>query len=372
MQRDESVVDEALPHPARQSEFDWIFMVGAPRSGSTWLQLMLGSHPHIVTGQESQVFSEYVAPLHERWRRELTYPDSELVRQHGIAPYLSEAEFLGLLRGFVRGVVRGSVRQKPEAHYFLEKSPSSTFHIPLIHRCFPETAFIHIVRDGRDVAASLLHAAQSWGRDWAPGNMREAARLWSESVRAARGAALLTERFIEVRYEDLLLNTTAELERLAAFLGITWSSTELERVKNTFRFEKLSLQRHSADVFKNTGARHASGTSERREPPGFFGKGKAGRWQESLTQRQLEVFDWVAGELLVELGYTSPAERHGSGWLPRLEVSLEETLQSCKQRLKAGLVARPPSTPRTTPQPSVGAQPDAAGVATRSQASCSL
>lgn len=45
-----------------------IFIVGAPRSGTTWLQLMLARHPAISTCQETHLFSSYLGPMHKAWR----------------------------------------------------------------------------------------------------------------------------------------------------------------------------------------------------------------------------------------------------------------------------------------------------------------
>ena len=102
-----------------------VFIIGAPRSGTTWLHLMLGAHSEIVTGQESQVFSNYLAPMYARWKMELDYPQSDGVRQHGIATYLDEDEFLDLLRNFAGKVFEKAKQEKPGATFFLEKSPTT-------------------------------------------------------------------------------------------------------------------------------------------------------------------------------------------------------------------------------------------------------
>ncbi len=315
-----------------------IFVIGAPRSGSTWLHLLLGSHPEIATGQESQVFPEYLAPLYARWQRELNYSRSEEVRQHGIAPYLSEEEFIDLLRHFALTVFQKVMDEKPGAHYFLEKSPTSTVHIELIARCFPEARYIHIIRDGRDVATSLMMASRGWGRGWAPRKVEDAAGTWKESTLLARKAATLACHYTEVRYEDLMEKGVEELSRLFAFLGLSATEEDVANIYDSCRFEKLRSERGSQQVFKNPGEIAASGTAGRREPPDFFRKGRVGDWVNELRPSDVAAFNWVAGDLLVELGYASASEAKLPSF-PPVAVTSRSALRSARKSL-ARLVKR--------------------------------
>ena len=70
-----------------------------------------------------------------------------------------------------------------------------------------------------------------------------------------------------------------------------------------FGFDRLKKGDYDRGVFKNPGEVAASGTEERREPAGFFRKGKSGTWRDELSQAELNSFLWVAGDLLEELGY---------------------------------------------------------------------
>lgn len=293
---------------------------------------MLGSHPRVATGQESQVFSEYLAPLYRRWREELEWPDTEAVRQHGISSYVKEEEFLALLRHFALEVLGRVLAEKPEATHLLEKSPSSSYHVDLIHRCLPETRFIHVIRDGRDVATSMLQARSGWGRSWAPSRAEDAAREWVEAVRAARAAADLTTSYTEVRYEDLLTQGVDELQRLFEFVGLPVSKDHASETYERFTFDRLKKGEYERDVFKNPGEVAASGTEERREPSGFFRKGKSGSWREDLSSAELKSVLWVAGDLLGELGYLeagdpSPPDR------PPLSTVVRRTVGGLRARI---------------------------------------
>ena len=108
----------------------------------------------------------------------------------------------------------------PGERIILEKTPNHVFHAVLILRLFPEARFIHIVRDPRGVAASLLDASRSWARDWAPDNAADCARLWNRSVSAGRQIDKLTRCFTEVKYESLCLEPVQTLDGLFEFIGL--------------------------------------------------------------------------------------------------------------------------------------------------------
>jgi hypothetical protein len=308
-----------------------VFIIGAGRSGTTWLHLMMGSHAAIATGQESQVFNEYLAPLYRRWEAELAWPATEQVRKHGISSYLTEAEFVGLLRRFALDVLGKVFSDKPGATHILEKSPNNSFHIDLIRRCFPEARFIHVIRDGRDVATSMLMAGEGWGRSWAPTRVEDAALEWRAAVRGALRAKDAGRNYTEVRYEDLLANGEAELVRLFDFVGIQVSPEEARETYARFSFDKLKAGDYSRSVFANPGLSPASGTRERKEPPGFFRKGVSGDWQNLFRGADLRAFLWVAGDLLHDLGYLEPGVRIPPG--PPLSLRARSWLRSARASL---------------------------------------
>lgn len=311
-----------------------VVIIGAGRSGTTWLHLMLGSHPRVATGQESQVFARYLAPLMETWESELAWSQGEGVRQHGISSYLTEERFVGLLRHFALEVMGSVLAEKPTATHLLEKSPNSSYHVDLINRCLPGVRFIHVIRDGRDVAASMLGARSGWGRSWAPSHVEQAALEWRRSVEAALQAKAFAPRYAEVRYEDLLDGGVAELVRLFDFLDVPVSTPEAQEIYEAHRFDRLKSGDYRRDTFKNPGVVRASGTPDRKEPPGFFRKGKSGTWREELTRADVAEFLWVAGELLQNLGYLGDEARLPTR--PPSRLRLRRLLRSSRAALVRG------------------------------------
>lgn len=280
-----------------------VFIVGAGRSGTTWLQMMLGAHPAIATGQESQIFHNYLRKLHEQWQRELDYPETNELRKHGITSYIDDDRFTELMRHFAIGVFENIFVAKPGASMFLEKSPNNSFNIDLIVRCLPDARFIHVIRDGRDVVTSMLAAKKSWGRHWAPEYAADAASEWQRAVTESSRLGGLSDHYIEVKYEELLSNGPDELRRVFGFLELPLEESHVFDIYDRFAFSKLQTNQYERDVFLNTGIAKASGTADRPEPKGFFRKGIAGDWQEYLSASQLREVYWVAGKTLKALGY---------------------------------------------------------------------
>ncbi|NIU02305.1 MAG: hypothetical protein GWN01_15800, partial [Nitrosopumilaceae archaeon] len=94
------------------------------------------------------------------------------------------------------------------------KTPDYSLHAPQLHQLFPDAKFIHIIRDGRDVALSLYNL------NWGPKDSFLAARHWKDRVEAAQrfGRTLNDHLYMEMRYENLVQNPVQEFERLIHFI----------------------------------------------------------------------------------------------------------------------------------------------------------
>jgi len=280
----------------------FIFIIGAPRSGTTWLQTLLGAHPAIVTGQESHLFSHYLLPLWKAWQQGLEWMKED-ERYTGLTSYLTQDEFDGLMQTFIYTVFSKLQGAKPTAHFILEKTPIHTLHLDFISYYLPTARYIHIIRDGRDVAVSLLSASKTWGREWAARNVWDAARTWKQYVLAGREGRAFGDRYTEVRYEDLHTNGVAELERLFRFLGIECPTNEIARIYEEQRFENLVKSNRESTAFVRSGEVVRQLGTSLKEPDGFYRKGVVGDWRTNLSRVELQIFYQEAGDLLVELGY---------------------------------------------------------------------
>jgi hypothetical protein len=247
-----------LPRSSRLgTERRLVFVVGSPRSGTTFLGDAIGSLPGFVDLGE-------VAPLKAEIPRLYGAPDAA----DRIRTILDRVRRLGLVTGL------RAVEQTPETAFVLGNALAA----------YPEARAVHIVRDGRDVVCSLLE--RGWletareGADDARLPYGERARFWVEPERAeefeqaseatraawawrryASAARAVTERTLEIRYETL----TGAHEAVAEHLGI------------------------SADA-----AREAFSGAHAQS---------IGRFREDLTPEQLADVEREAGPLLNELGY---------------------------------------------------------------------
>ena len=302
-----------------------VFIIGSPRSGTTWLQSLLGAHASVVTPQETDVFSTLVAPIQAGWdrQRELaTGPEGRARRPKGLPTLLRDDEFRALVDALVAQVVAAMAALDPDASVVVEKSPSHSRHTGLIASYLPDASFVHIVRDGRDVAASLQAASSGWGSHWAPTELKRAAMLWRETVLGAREAAA-TGRYVEVRYEDLRAGDPAPLREAFAACGLTVDDDACRALLEEYSLRRMAGGEVASPIALAGAAAAESGTVQ--EPSGFYGEGRVGGWSDWSAGDRL-LFDAVAGDLLIELGLEpdhswagSPFARRRYAWSVRAQ-----------------------------------------------------
>jgi hypothetical protein len=272
-----------------------IFVVGVHRSGTTWVYDMLTAHPEVAGVFESGLFSFDlgVAPLFHpsHWYRDpdrLEHDTSFFGASFRLNQLLDREELVEEVLAMSSGWLARALT--PDDRYLVEKTPQHYATMPLIAELFPGAAFVHVIRDGRDVTVSRA-AAQSWARQterqWSLG--AEAAH-WASAIREAR--ALAEERslrYLEVRYEALHRSGREELRSIFDFCGIPANDQLVRRI-----CERTKLASGGGD----------EGAFRRR--------GVVGEWRERWGLLDRIRFDRAAGEMLVQLGY----ERGRAWWLP--------------------------------------------------------
>ena len=219
------------------------FIIGSPRSGTTWLQKILGSHESIVTAQESEFFVSFALPWIRSFENQLNNPSGR--GGTGLPCYLTENQFEAIIRNTFYQII-AEVRAYSEERIFVEKTPSHALVVDIIHRILPRAKFIHIVRDPRDVAASMIAASKSWGKNWAPGNTFTAARMWSQHVRTAREqlVEISKEQIYWLRYEDLKISTAKVIEEILNFIGLETASNIIDSIiQGSQRFKLREIWR---------------------------------------------------------------------------------------------------------------------------------
>jgi len=278
-----------------------VFLVGCPRSGTTWLQRLLAAHPRIRTGQESHLFHFYVGPQLRIWDR-LLDPAATGRGGVGIGGYMDEEEFVAVVRRYMNSLLTPMLRPLATGELFLDKSPSHALYLPEICRLLPEARFIHIVRDPRDVVASLLAAGMGWGAGWAPRDARRAARSWVQHVQAVRegAGALRGGALVEVLYEELHDDPVPALRRVADFLDLPWPEAEIRRALDA---NTAVAVRSGGGTAIPIGGALSNPRGIVREPEGFVRSGQPGAWKRDLNRYQKLIVSAVAGPLMEEVGY---------------------------------------------------------------------
>jgi hypothetical protein len=282
------------------------FLVGAERSGTTLLRLMLAHHRAIECAPEFEFLVETL-PAAGGWPALESYHEwlstCRIFLPHQLAIDRS-LDFPTLARSFLDQYCRRT--GKPI------RGATCHRHFDRLQRIWPRARFVHLLRDGRDVARSCI--GMGWAGNVWTGAERwiEAERLWSElRPRIEPG------RRHELRYEDLIRSPERELERLCAFLGTG--------------FDPAMLEYHR-------------GTSYERPDPSLVGQ-----WRKKLAPRELALLEARIGPLLRERGYEPspvPAARVGPLW--RTALRLQDRLARWRFRLRryglglllAGRVAR--------------------------------
>lgn len=298
-----------------------VIMMGSPRSGTTWLHSMLGDHPDVCTTGELKVFDHFTSRWEESWNDLEDVVEGDLERWHGVGSVWSAGQLDAVMRNFAEEVYRTVMANRPEASVFLDKTPAYAAHVEHIDRLFPQARFIHVIRDGRDVAASMIAASRGWGSTWAASSVREAAIRWRDYVRGGLIGRSLGDRYLELRYEDLLEDGRTGLRRCLDLMDMETDDAWIADVLERFSIARMK----SGTQVSATG---------RPLPKGFIQRGSAGGWLEDLSPRDRYEFNRLAGSLLEDLGYAEPGWWADSGGA-RLMVKIQRRSDRARRQTAA-------------------------------------
>ncbi len=282
-------------------------IVGVPRSGTTLLRFMLESHPRMAippeTGFLACIANSDTGGAYDRHAlfRIVTGFPPEAPGWHDFG--IDAEQYWGELQRIepftaaegVRAFYRLYAERQRKPRYG-EKTPGYCEHISVIGRMLPEARFVHIIRDGRDVALSLRPMWFAPGRD-----MRTLATYWLRLVRHAREAGCRSPAYMEIRYEELVTNPRPVLERLCGFLRLDFHPVMLRYWERT----PGRLKEHGARLRPDRSivVTHEQRVDQQRRTMCPPEPARAFRWRLDMTTEECTEFVRVAGDMLEELGY---------------------------------------------------------------------
>ena len=262
-----------MPRPA--------FLVGCARSGTSIFGELLASHPDVA----------YLFEVSSMWNEVVPERSDHRLEPADATPEIARAMYERL----------SDAAAEQSGAVLLEKNPKHVLRVGFLARLFPHARFLHIVRDGRDVVASLMfrNRGDRWGHLEIPrwrellarypdANHIRCAHQWRDAVSCARreGHVLGGDRYLEIRYEDLVAQPRDEAERSLEFLGLD-VTPDVEAFASKIQDETQGSYHARKQV------RHYVENHEKR----------VGRYEENLTPEQVAEVTDVCGELLAELGY---------------------------------------------------------------------
>lgn len=269
------------------------FIGGSAKSGTTWVQLLLHSHPEIACSGETH-FADVLCPKMAEFLRDqnqrLNWLGSEVFGEIEQKAMIDETALVDILRTMLLLMLRPFIQANP-ARVIGEKTPDNVLHFPSLNRLFPTAKFIRVVRDGRDCAVSAwFHNLRSAGanKDGFTEFVTTVAKRWvADLERGEAFAELVPERCHMLRYEDLITSGPSTLESLFRFLEVDASDHIVEGCLSGAAFETLSGGRKRGQ----------------ENPSSFFRKGTIGDWKNHFDKTSEKAFVEIAGSWLARLGY---------------------------------------------------------------------
>jgi hypothetical protein len=267
-----------------------IFLLGSQRSGTTMLRLMMNNHPNLAIPHESAFITIYYRKLgdygdlgnkgnarrllsdvsqHPLVRRGQLIGNPEAILSRPIASY----------RDFIDAIFQTYADSLGKARWG-DKTPFYTPDIDLLHRIFPSAKFLHLVRDGRAVVLSQKSI------EWMSGNLPKLILDWRwKTTIAHKVGSVLGDNFLEIRYEDLVLQSEKMLRRICEFIDESYDEAMLsysEKAGEVVPTDSLKWHRNSI------------------KPPD---PSQLDRWKTDMTRAERIIFEQLAGDTLDLFGY---------------------------------------------------------------------
>ncbi len=295
-----------------------VFIGGSGRSGTTMLGDMLGNHPaHVCTPETTykvQLWGRGAWPARgDELGRHLTWLATQpKFRDAGIelnpAELAPSASFSDVL--YALATAYGRATGKPGARVWIDHSPTNVRLAKTLLEQFPDATLVHLVRDGRAVAASTIPL------DWGPNTALGCAHYWAHQLACGLAAETFApDRVMRVRYEDLVTSPEPTLRRICDHAGIEFAPAM--STGGGFAVPHYTRRQH-----KLVG-----------QPPD---PSRLEAWRGKLAPRDVEIFEAEVEELLDMLGYERDYKGNArkASTFARISTEARDQLSMVKNRLR--------------------------------------
>lgn len=310
-----------------------LFVVGCPRSGTSWVTTLIGSHPDVImVPAETHIYRLIYEPFVTlpTWTRQRRFRSWKGIwRRYGLKPLLFGLQPSDIWRGILRDyqilnrpnshglhnlicyqdfqALIETVRTQPGSELeraeqsiaalfdrffeqqqgnphqtLLEKTPMHIKYVDRILELFPHARIVEVVRDGRDVCVSYNALAKQYA--WARIGTAGAIGQWKRCINWGKKFRTQTEfapRIHTVRYEVLKANPDASLQQIFDFARLNWNELQIKEIVQ------------AADISQ----------IDRKGEGQYIRAGRVGDWKNKLSQTEIELCQKIAGEELKALGY---------------------------------------------------------------------
>jgi len=303
-----------------------LFIVGCGRSGTTWVWDIFKEHPLVITDYESHLYDSIMQPHSEKnfileviflrplWMKKILIKSFFTNKfKAGLRWEFVSNRFLavkGLLSGWVDydkfcRFVKEAISRKElnniqraelvideilddffirsggkEGNILVEKTPRHILYGDYILNHYLEAKIIEVVRDGRDVCVSM----KMLNRSWCPHSRKNQIKMWKKLIEAGiklKSEESFANRILQVRYEDIKKDPAKEIKRMFDFAGISTSVDKISKIINNTNFNNYKDRGKGTDKYK----------------------GVVGDWKNHFTEQDKELFNKIAGDLMIKLGY---------------------------------------------------------------------
>lgn len=268
-----------------------IFIIGAPRSGTTFLASLL-SVTEYGPPFETHFITKYYKQLHHYGNlnelKNFSFLLKDILNERPVMQWDLQINIKDFFKSFSQPIHYSNVvnqlclmaSKKRGYDSWGDKTPNYLGNLDILYTLFPNSKYIYIIRDGRDVALSLHE------KDWGPNNIYFSAQYWNSLNKENKylDKLALSGNLLTLKYEDLIDETELSIKKIYGFLDIEYNINDTKNLLLTVK------------------------------------KGNYNKWKMKMSSHQIEVFDSIAAETLKKHGYETSVPSIKS--IPTLWVAL--------------------------------------------------